>query len=79
MYQEREKCLLFVIFSESQLSACTNHNNGSIWQERVKIFELWYRIYQAVLTKQRQESFVILSRELSESESESERAFSLFQ
>ena len=43
----------------------------------MKIVELWYRIYQAVLTKQRQESFVILSRELSEFESE--RAFSLVQ
>ena len=51
-----------------QLSACTNHNNGSIYQERAKIFELWYRIYENVLTKQRQESFVILSRNLSESE-----------
>ena len=50
-----------------QLSACTNHNNGSIYQERAKIFELWYRIYENLLTKQRQESFVILSRNLSES------------
>ena len=56
-----------MIFSESQPSVCTNHNNGSISQECVKIFELWYRIYETVSTKQRQEAFVILCRNLSDS------------
>ena len=37
-------------------------DNGSIHQERVNIFELWNRIWEAVSTKQREESFVILSR-----------------
>ena len=61
-YRNEKKCPVFVIFAESQLSACTIHNNGSIQQERVKIFELWYCVCETVSTKQREESFVILSR-----------------